>query len=75
MEEAYRRRIVEWYFKHRAPCMEGENLGAQEARRVYRIDDDTPAETWYNDDTTVLGPWDPTEADIQMLQGCNIDWL
>jgi hypothetical protein len=73
MDEATKR-AIEWFSHYHNSLKEGEKLGSQEVKHVYRIDDDTPAEVWYND-TMVLEPWNPSEADVQMLQGCNIDWL
>lgn len=73
MDEA-QRRVTEWFSRYHNSLKEGEKLGYQEAKHIYRIDDDTPAEVWYTD-TTVLEPWNPSEADIQMLHACGFDWL
>jgi hypothetical protein len=73
MEESRSRQILEWYAKNRKEEEVGD-LGVQEMRHMYKIDDDTPAEMWYTD-TTVLEPWNPTEADILFLHTCGFDWL
>jgi hypothetical protein len=73
MNEA-QKKLVEWFSRYHISLKEGEKLGSQEVKHVYRIDDDTPAEMWYTD-TTVLEPWNPTEADILFLHTCGFDWL